>query len=77
MAYRQYNPHPALADCIDAYWVATGDINKIQTTTMPIFPTTSKSIRGKHPQNSDFVVFFQRIISSAVILLRVIQSFYF
>ena len=77
MAYRQYNPHSALADYIDAYWVATGDTNKIQTTTMPILPTTSKNTRAKHPQNSDFVVFFQGILSSTTILLRMIQSFYF
>lgn len=31
MAYRQYNPNPALTDYIDAYWIATGDAGKIQT----------------------------------------------
>lgn len=31
MAYNQFNPHPALANYIDAYWTATGDGNDLKT----------------------------------------------
>ena len=31
MAYKQFNPHPALADYVDAYWTATGDGNELKT----------------------------------------------
>jgi AraC-like DNA-binding protein len=31
MAYKQFNPHPALAGYIDAYWTATGDGKELKT----------------------------------------------
>lgn len=31
MAYNQFNPHPALADYIDAYWTVAADGNELKT----------------------------------------------